>query len=139
MAAGKSANEQNEDVVRTFFKRLSASDFEGVRAILNKGAYWEVMVTGIPGVGKHQGRDTIVDKFLAPIRGLFKPGDPKIKIVNIFAKGPLVAIETRVRGTFADGRPYRNKYAWVIEVRRGRIDAIREYMDSYYVHNLFAK
>ena len=129
----------NEEAVRTFFKRLSASDLEGVRAILNKKAYWEVMVTGIPGTGTHRGRDTIVDKFLTPIRGMFKPGDPKIKIVNIFSMGPMVAIETRVRGRFADGREYRNKYCWIIEVRGGKIDAIREYMDSYYVHTLFAK
>lgn len=136
MAAGKN---ENEEVVRTFFKRLSASDLEGVRAIMNKGAYWEVMVTGIPGVGKHKGRDFIVDKFLTPIRGLFRPGDPKVKVVNIFSKGPMVAVETRVTGKFQDGREYRNRYSWVIEVRRGKIDALREYMDSYYIHNLFAK
>ncbi|MBI2994154.1 MAG: nuclear transport factor 2 family protein [Gammaproteobacteria bacterium] len=123
MAAGKNLN---EEVVRTFFRKLSASDLEGVRAVLNKGAYWEVMVTGIPGTGIHRGRDTIVDKFLAPIRGMFRPGDPKIKIVNIFSRGPMVAIETRVRGRFRDGKEYRNKYSWIIEVRRNRIDAIRE-------------
>lgn len=70
---------------------------------------------------------------------MFRKGDPKIRIVNIFSSGPMVAIETRVRGTFADGRPYRNKYAWIIEVRGGKIDAIREYMDSYYISTLFAK
>ena len=45
--------------------------------------------------------------------------------------------ESRGMGTLRDGRPYNNRYAWSIDVRDGRIFAIREYMDSHYVATLF--
>ena len=45
---------------------------------------------------------------------------------------------TTVHVKLRDGRPYNNRYAWSIEVRDGRIFAIREYMDSHYVATLFS-
>jgi hypothetical protein len=51
--------------------------------------------------------------------------------------GDTVMCESRGMGTLCDGRPYNNRYAWSIEVRDGKIFAIREYMDSHYVATLF--
>ena len=128
--------QQNEEIVRTFFRNLSSGDLETVRPMWHKDGEWEVMVTGIPGVGTHKGRDVIIDEFLTPVRGMFKPGDPKIRIKTLFGKGDLVACETHTTGTFMDGRPYDNQYCWVLEIRDGLILKLREYMDSYYVSTL---
>ncbi len=43
----------------------------------------------------------------------------------------------RHRGRCATAAPYNNRYAWSIDVRDGKIFAIREYMDSHYVATLF--
>jgi uncharacterized protein len=126
----------NGEVVRSFFETLSTGDLERVRPLFHEDATWKVMADGIPGAGTHVGRDVIVDEFLAPVRGMFEPGDPKVLIDNLIADGPLVAVEARGLGRFADGREYSNRYSFVLEVEGSLIRAIREYLDSYYISTL---
>jgi ketosteroid isomerase-like protein len=128
--------ERNEDLVRNFFAVLSTGDLENIRATLHPDASWTPMVKNVPGAGVHQPRDVIVDEFLAPVRGMFEPGDPKTTVNNIFCKGNLVCAETRALGKLSNGNVYDNLYCWVIEVRDDSIYAIREYMDSQYVNSV---
>ena len=125
--------EQNEQIVRNFFKVLSTGELENIRKALHSDASWTPMVKSLPGAGVHAPRDVIVDKFLAPVRGLFEDGDPKTTIDNIFAKGNVVCVESRGRGKLRNGKIYDNQYCWVIEVKDGLVWKIREYMDSHYV------
>ncbi|HTV52567.1 MAG TPA: nuclear transport factor 2 family protein [Steroidobacteraceae bacterium] len=131
------ADTDSERVVLRFFATLSSGDLEAVRQQLHEEATWTPQVRAVPGAGVHKGRRGIVDEFLAPVRGLFRPGDPKVIIDSIASKGPLVFLESHSDGRLADGRPYENLYAWAIEVRDGKIFAIREYFDSHYVMGLF--
>lgn len=130
------AESQNEKLVRTFFETLSSGDLERVRPLLHEQATWTVMATGIPGAGQKKGRDVIIDEFLAPVRGLYEPGEPKISISTLISKGPLVAAETRGVGRFKNGNVYDNLYCWMIEIADNKLLHLREYMDSYYVSTL---
>ena len=130
------ADNAAEQAVIDFFATLSTGDLEKIRARFHKDAIWKVMPTGIPGAGEHIGRDFIVDSFLAPVRGLFIPGDPKVIIDNIISKGNQVAVETRGVGTLTNGKKYNNTYCWVIVVQDGLIYRVREYMDSHHVSTL---
>lgn len=127
---------ESERLVETFFATLSTGDLEKVRLLLHEQASWKPMVKGVPGAGEHKGRDVIIDEFLGPVRGLFKPGDPKVHVDTLVSKGDIVMCETRGIGELADGRPYNNRYAWAIEIRDGKIFALREYFDSHYVASL---
>ncbi len=133
------ASNENERVVIDFFATLATGNLEAIRQALHEEATWTPMVRGVPGAGKHVGRKGIVDEFLAPVRGLFRPGDPKVHMKTIASNGPLVLTETYGTGVLADGRQYENAYCWAVEVKDGKIFAIREYMDSFYVAKLFAK
>ena len=128
----------NERTVIDFFAALSSGDLERVRPFLHPEATWTPQVRDVPGAGVHKGHKGIIDEFLAPVRGLFQPGDPKVFVDTIASSGPLVLTETRGVGRLSDGRPYSNLYCWAIEVRDGKITAIREYMDSHYIMGLFA-
>ncbi|HEY1748927.1 MAG TPA: nuclear transport factor 2 family protein [Xanthobacteraceae bacterium] len=128
--------ERNEQLVRTFFETLSTGDLERVRPMLHEDATWTVMASGIPGAGEKKGRNVIIDEFLAAVRGIFEDGDPKVSVVNVISKGRLVAAETRGVGRLKSGTPYNNVYSWMIEVDDGKIRALREYMDSYYVSTI---
>jgi uncharacterized protein len=132
------AETDSEKLVLQFFATLSAGDLEGVRLMLHEEATWKPQMRSVPGAGIHRGPAEIVDDFLAPIRGLFRPGDPKIIVDTIASKGPLVMVESHSGGCLADGRPYENLYAWAVEVRDGKIHALREYFDSHYVVELMA-
>ncbi len=128
----------NERIVLEFFAALSNGDLEAVRSLLHEDATWTAQVREVPGAGAHKGHKGIIDEFLKPVRGLFAPGDPKVVVDSIASNGALVMVESRGVGHLKDGRPYSNLYAWALEVRDGKIAALREYMDSHYVMGLFA-
>jgi ketosteroid isomerase-like protein len=130
------ANNEYERLYLEFFATLSSGDLEKIRATFHEDAVWQVQVKGILGEGAHRGRKAIVDEFLAPVRGLFKPGDPKVTVMTLASNGPLVLGECESRGAFADGRPYENLYVFVLEFKDGKVHVLREYMDSLYVARL---
>lgn len=123
----------NEQLIRDFFTTLSSGNLEKLRGMLHPEASWTAMVREVPGAGRHAPRDVIIDEFLAPVRGLFEEGDPKVEIDNLFGAGAMVCAETRANGRLRNGKNYNNIYCWVFEVRDAQVYAIREYMDSHYV------
>lgn len=125
--------EKNKELVKKFFEVLSAGDLEILRGMFREDACWTAMSKDIPGAGPHPGRDHIIDEFLAPVRGMFMDGDPKVIIDKLTAKDNMVYAETRAVGTFKDGNMYDNLYCWAFEIIDGQVDQIREYMDSHYV------
>jgi len=125
-----------EAVVRSFFETLSSGDLARLREFFDADSTWEIVATGIPGAGTHTGPEGIVDGFLAPVRGLFEPGDPKVDVEQVLADGDRAAVEASGRGRFRDGRVYDNRYAYWIVVDGRRIRSIKEYMDSSYVAGL---
>lgn len=130
------AENRNEQLVRSFFETLSTGDLERVRLLLHEQATWTPMGTGIPGAGGAKGRDAIINDFLAPVRGMFEEGDPKVKVNTVISKGSLVACETQGLGRLKNGKQYNNRYAWMIEIKDDKIFAVREYMDTYHVSTL---
>jgi len=130
------AKNANEQLVLDFFEVLSSGDLETLRGFFHDKSTWEPKVKNIAGAGKHVGMD-IIDAFLAPVRGMFEPGDPKVHVQNMFSDGPMVCVESFSTGKTMDGKTYENDYAWVFEVSNGKVDALREYMDSHYTAQLF--
>ena len=133
------AKTDSERIVLQFLATLSAGDLEAVRDMLHEEATWTPQMRDVPGAGVHRGKRGIVDEFLAPVRSLFRPGDPKIFVDTIVSRGSLVMLESHSGGALADGRPYQNLYAWAVEVKDGKIHALREYFDSHYVMGLMSK
>lgn len=132
-ATAKNADEQ---LVLDFFEVLSSGDLEKLRGFYHDKSVWEPKVKDIAGAGKHIGMD-IIDKFLAPVRGMFHPGDPKVHVHTMFSRDGWVCVESNSTGTTMDGKVYDNDYCWVFEISNGKIDAMREYMDSHYTAKLF--
>ena len=130
------ASNRNEQIVKTFFETLSSGDMERLRPLFHEEATWTGMVRGLPGAGEKKGRKAIVDDFLAPVRGIFVDGDPKVLIQHLILQGPYAAVEARGVGRLKNGKEYNNRYAFMIEIKDDKIFALREYMDSYYVSTL---
>jgi uncharacterized protein len=124
------------DVVRRFFGALSDGDLEALRPMLHPDASWEVM-RAMPGERLTVGRDAIIDEFLAPVRGRFAPGDPKVTVQTVFASGARVAAETHADGTMRDGSEYHNRYAWVFEIEGSLVRDVHEYMDTAYARSSY--
>jgi uncharacterized protein len=123
----------NEDLVRQFFATLSNGDLEALRGLIHPEGSWEVMSTVVPGAGLTSGGDAVIDEFVTPVRGMFVAGDPKIAVKRTFSAGDMVCAETHAKGTLANGNDYHNRYAWVIEIKDGKVCHLREYMDTAYI------
>ena len=130
------ASNEYERLYLEFFTTLSSGDLEKIRAAFHDEAIWQVQVKGILGEGTHRGKKAIIDEFLAPVRGMFKPGDPKVTVVSMASKGPYVIGECVSAGRFVDDRPYENLYCFALEFKDGKVHVLREYMDSFYVAKL---
>lgn len=130
------AKNPNEQLVLDFFAVLSSGDLEALRAFFHDKSVWEPKVKGIAGAGEHVGM-AIIDLFLAPVRGMFEAGDPKVHVTNLFSDGEIVGVESYSTGKTLDGKVYENDYAWVFRVSNGKIDRMHEYMDSHYTAKLF--
>jgi uncharacterized protein len=130
------AKNANEQLVLDFFDVLSSGDLEALRAFFHDKSVWHPKVKGIAGAGEHVGM-AIIDLFLAPVRGMFEPGDPKVHVTNLFSDGDTVGVESFSTGKTLDGKVYENDYAWVFHVSNGKIDRLHEYMDSHYTAKLF--
>ncbi|BAK66684.1 hypothetical protein SLG_20090 [Sphingobium sp. SYK-6] len=130
------AKNANEQLALDFFEALSSGNLDRLRPFLDEDSVWEPMVKDIPGAGSYRGNQ-IIDDFLAPVRGMFAQGDPKVHVQTIFSDGDFVAVESYSDGKLQDGRTYHNRYSWVFRMNNGKIGYLHEYMDSHYVARLF--
>ena len=135
MSEGETRNDQ---LVREFFATLSTGDLEALRQRLHPDGSWEVMGLTIPGAGLTQGRDAVIDEFLAPVRRLFEDGDPKVHVKRVFSRGDLVAAETEAVGKLRNDNDYHNRYAWIIEIKDDQVCHLREYLDTAYIMSVVA-
>lgn len=124
-----------EKTVQNFLMTLGRGDLDAVRLLCHPDITWDVRVRGVPGAGIHRGCDAIF-AVIGPIRALFAPGSPKLDVLSVTSKNDVVVVESQAGGTLADGRSYDNRYVMAFEVTDGLIRALREYMDSFYVHQL---
>ena len=127
-----------ERTVLAFFTALGSADWEATRGLMTDDIVWTVMARGVPGEGAHHGPDAIF-AFIKPVRALFVAGSPVITLRSVVSSGSTVVMETHGGGCLKDGRTYDNNYVMSLDVRDGRVSALREYMDSYYVNQLLAR
>lgn len=51
------------------------------------------------------------------------------RVLGLTAEGDRVAVELEAEGKWHDGRTYRNRYHFLIQLRDEKVSSIREYMD----------
>jgi ketosteroid isomerase-like protein len=120
-----------ESIALEFVRMLDEDDFEGLRNLFTEDAEW-VTQSNVLLAAKFIGNDRIVEELLKPYSALFAEL-PVNTVVSVASNDSLALMETHSHGVLHDGRSYDNRYAWAIEVRDGRVDVVREYLDSAYV------
>jgi len=120
-----------QEVVIAFFRAL------GNRAklmdVFADDATWTVW-GNLPFSGTHQGRTAVVEDFHESAAALFDKDFPgSLEITALIGEGPVVAAEFHYQTRTALGRDYHNHYTEVFEVRDGKIQHVREYMDTQHL------
>jgi ketosteroid isomerase-like protein len=121
----------NKEVVRGFVSAMQDGSRERLAETLTPDAVWW-LPGNLPISGRYEGRDAILNDFLAKGMGIFQPGTLAFEVVNMVGEGDTVAVEWISDGISAAGAHYRNHYHFAFDIKAGRVHEVREYFDSLY-------
>jgi uncharacterized protein len=119
----------------SFLAHCFKGDMDAAMALLSSDATWWVL--GNPDKIKVAGlRDMArIERFLKNIRRGF-PAGMDVSFEGVTAEGERVAIEASATARMADGRPYANRYHFLVQVRDSRVIRVREYLDTQYIYEV---
>jgi uncharacterized protein len=123
-------------VAARLFERFSAGDVAGVLDLMTDDATW--WLPGKPGQ-----LPVVGTRSKAQISRLFEAmagqlDGPLVMTVNsAIAEGNEVAMEVESLGHLKNGRTYNQHYHFRISVRDGKIAAVREYLDTLHVKEIW--
>lgn len=128
--------EANKDLVSGFIARFSTNDIQGALDTLTDDATW--WIAGKPGSLPACGtlsKDQLVGLF-SQMGGQLKDG-LRMTVKGMTAEGNRVAVEVESYGELRNGRIYNQEYHMLMEVRDGKISAVREYLDTQHVFDVW--
>jgi uncharacterized protein (TIGR02246 family) len=122
-------------LVERYVAAVEAGDGAAVRNLFAESATWRLF-GDMPMSGTWRGRDAIIDEFLAGALGNYEPGSIRLEITAIVADGDQAVVEWTSRARTRRGEPYENFCIGAFTVRDGKIQGVREYMDTAYAKRM---
>lgn len=124
-----------KSILRRYVSAVEDGDQQTIRDLFAEDATWTLAAGDLPISGTWEGRDTILGAFLATALSRYEPGSVSLEITGMVAEGDRVALQWTSRAHTRDGRPYENECIGVFTIREGRIQSVREYMDTLYARD----
>jgi uncharacterized protein len=125
----------SKTVAQQYVSAAESGETQTIRDLFAHDATW-TLAGGLPISGVWTGRDAIVDEFLATAMSYYEPGSVSLEITGMIAEQDQVVLQWTSRARTRDGRPYENGCIGVFTIRDGQIQAVREYMDTLYAHDV---
>jgi uncharacterized protein len=132
------ADAETKTLMTQYVAALQAEDAAAVRAFFAQDATWTLHAGDLPMSGTWTGRDAIMDEFFAVAMANYEPGSITIDVTALLADSDQVVLQWTTRARTRDGRSYENGCIGVFTIRDGKIQAVREYMDTLYLSNALA-
>ena len=126
----------SRSVLQRYVAAVQAGERELTREMFAEDATWTIRAGELPISGTWKGRDVIIDEFLAEAMSHYEPGTVRLEITGIVAEGDRAVLQWTTRARTREGRPYENGCIGVFTIRDGRIQDVREYMDTLYVSDV---
>jgi ketosteroid isomerase-like protein len=133
--ATASVEEKNKELVAEFMEVFSQGDIDKILSYLADSATWWVAgsLEGISGTkNKAEFRE-----MLSGIAASTLTGAIRLTPLAFTAEGDRVAVETESYAELRNGRVYNNLYHFVFEVRGGKIQSVKEYLDTEHTGAVF--
>lgn len=125
----------SKTVAQQYVSAAEAGDKHAIRDLFAHDATWR-LAGDLPISGIWEGRDAIVDEFLATAMSYYEPGSVTLEITGMIAERDQVVLQWTSQARTRDGRPYENGCIGVFTIRDGQIQDVREYMDTLYAHDV---
>ena len=127
---------ESSAVVQRYAAAVAAGDAQTARELFAPTASWTLAAGDLPIAGTWEGRDSIIDEFLAAAQSYFTPGSINIEVTGIVAQDDRVVMQWTSRARTRTGRSYENGCIGVFTVADGQIQHVREYMDTLYAREV---
>ncbi|MFY9326835.1 MAG: nuclear transport factor 2 family protein [Georgfuchsia sp.] len=130
--------DENKRIVLSFLEKIQAGKVDDCIAMMSDNStYW---VGGKPDKFPFAGTKTKMG-FKEMLSSTLNTMPDGLKMTplpsGITAEGDRVAIEVESYGRTDSGRVYNNLYHFVFVVREGKIDAVKEYLDTLHTKEIF--
>lgn len=128
-------NPTNQQIAEQFLTLCFTGDIDAAMLLLAPDGSWWTLgdPQKISVAGERSAQD--VGHFLKKVHRGF-PNGMQVRFDGITAEADRVAIEATSQAQLPDGRTYTNRYHFLLEVRDGRVQRVREYVDTHYIHEL---
>lgn len=124
-----------KSILSHYVAAVERGDEETIRGLFAEDATWTLAAGDLPISGTWRSREAILGEFLATALSYYAPGSVSLEITGMIAEGDQVVLQWTSRARTRDGRPYENDCIGVFTIRDGRIQSVREYMDTLYAHD----
>jgi uncharacterized protein len=133
--AAKAIEEQNKELVANFLEVFSQGNVADILSCLSESATWWVAgrLDGISGTKNKRE----FGEMLAGLSALTVTGAIRLTPLAWTAEGDRVAVETESYSELRNGRVYNNLYHFVFEVRDGKIQRVKEFLDTEHTRAVF--
>lgn len=125
--------ETSREIALRFLEVFSTGDVNATLEMMDEKATWWVAGT-IPLSGTKS--RTEFGEMLSGVAANCK-GPITLTPSAVTAEGERVAIETESYGELNNGRIYNNLYHFLIIVRDGKIQEVKEYLDTMHTNDIF--
>ncbi len=128
---------ENKAIAVRFFECFSASDIEGALGTMTEDATWWIpgKKERTPSAGLYP-KDKIGRLFHRMVDAL--EGGLTMTVVSCIGEGDRVAVEVVSAGDLKNGRQYRQEYHMLLAFRDGKIQSVREYLDTQHANDVWA-
>lgn len=133
--AAKAIEEQNKELVANFMEVFSQGNVADTSSYLSESSTWWVAgrLDGISGTKNKKE----FGEMLAALSALTVTGAIRLTPLAWAAEGDRVAVETESYSELRNGRVYNNLYHFVFEVRDGKIQRVKEFLDTEHTRAVF--
>lgn len=123
----------NKQLVTDFWAAFSAGNYDGALAMLSDDATW--WVAGSTALSGTYNKTEFAD-LLGQVTPLAPQGlsvTPKL----LTAEDDRVTVEAESYGEITNGKTYKNIYHFMMVIKDGKLSAVREYLDTEHVTDVF--
>jgi ketosteroid isomerase-like protein len=120
--------------VRNLFTNLENGNSDAFFEHVADDVNWTVMGTH-PLAGNYYTKDDFLTHTFARLNKILKEG-VILRVTNILVDGDSAAVEMESLSTALNGKPFDNRYCWIVYFSNGTIVEVRAYLDSALVQRL---
>ncbi len=109
---------------------------EALRMMSDDASWWVAGSADRLKVAGNKNRMQIERLLKAVARAV--PNGMRTLVHGVTAEDDRIAIEVEAEGIWSNGKPYHNRYHFLIRIREGLIQEVREYMDTLHLFDVLS-